>query len=201
MLDRCLVAALLAASPLVSQAALLTYEWAIDWEGMADQSGVLSFDDESNPSARSVQWLPLYGPPVPTAIVGLPSWLQGFGSLSFDGNAVTSLDGCSDYFEACSDSYATPAGWTKASFSLGSQGDATSWTYSYTGSDPASFCLPGSALSLLPPSCFSITRGITTFAAVEPAAPIPEPSTWAQIGAGLLGLALLLRRRSSALSR
>lgn len=194
MLGRCLAAALWTASSCVAQAEVLTYEWSIDWQNGLDQSGVLSFDDESNPSPRSVQWLPVYGPPVPPTIAGLPLWLQGFGFLSFDGNAVSGLDGCSDYFEACSDSFATAVGWTRASFSLGARGDATRWTFSYTGSDPDSYC--NNAFSLLPPSCFSIDRGITTFTEVEPAAPIPEPSTWKQIAAGLLALGLLLRRQA-----
>ncbi len=194
VLTRCLAAALMVMSSFAAQATLLTYEWSIDWQTRPDQSGALTFDDESDPRARSVQWLPLYGPQVPSTIMGLPFWLQGFGSLSFDGNVVSGLYGCSDYFEACNDSFATASGWTKASFSLGAEGDATGWTYSYDGSDPDSLC--NNAFALLPRSCFSIELGITSFTAVEPTAPIPEPSTWALLGAGLLSLAPLLRRQA-----
>jgi hypothetical protein len=195
-LKQVLSTALISSACGAAQAALLTYEWSIDWQNLPDQIGVLSFDDEGDASARSFQWYLYFGIAPPPRLQGLPPGFGIDGGLRFDGSAVTGFNGCDDFFEGCNDSYATPSGWTRASFSLGAAGSATGWTYSYTGSDPASNCF-GSAVSLLPPSCFDIDRGLTTFSAVALATPVPEPASWAQLAAGLLGLVLLTRRRTA----
>jgi PEP-CTERM motif len=175
-----------------SHAAQTTYEWTIDWQDRPDQSGTLVFDDGGDASARSIRWDIRLGAPVPDSILGLPPGIAVAGGLSFDGSFVSGFFGCDDPYNAC----ATPTtrfGFTALSFSLSSpSGSALNYSYNYTGSDPASPCLQGNLLAIMPDSCFAIERGVTTFAVL--AAPVPEASTWMLLLVGLAGLALHRRR-------
>lgn len=192
-MGRFFVAAVLALLSMAAQATFTTYEWTIDWQNRPDQSGTLVFDDQGDASARGVSWNLDSGRPVPPSITGLPPGLGVLGLLSYDGSFVSHVRGCSDPFGACSPGGATRFGYTFVEFTLSSLDDAVNYVYNYSGSDPASGCLSPVQLAGLPDSCFAIDRGVTTFTAVT--APVPEPSTWALLLAGLASLALYRRSR------
>lgn len=180
---------LLTLCSLASRATQTTYEWTIDWANSADLSGTLVFDDLGDNSPRTFNWI-YYGPPPPDNIQGLPPGFGALGSLAFDGSFVTGVRGCSDTETFCSSSDIVISGYSSFEFTLSGNGSATG--ASYVGG-PA-VCTPTSSLSSLPSSCFAFQSGITTFSVATPVTPVPEPSTWALLLAGLLGLTLLARR-------
>jgi PEP-CTERM motif len=180
---------LLSLCSVASYAMQTTYEWTIDWTQSADQSGMLVFDDLGDNSPRTFNWI-YYGAPPPSNIQGLPPGFGAQGSLTFDGSFVSRLRGCNDIETFCSTGGIVISGFTLVEFSLSGNSSAT--RASYVGGPTG--CAPASSLSSLPPNCFAFESGITTFAVATPLTPVPEPSAWALLLAGLAGLALYGRR-------
>lgn len=201
-----LTAAVLGCLCYAAGATQITYVLTIDWEQSPDQLATFTFDDENDTTARYVSW----GGQVPTiqprpdtvsfaSLVG-PSIPQYSGQLTFDGESVTSLSLCDNFWSGCSERSSSFGGHTGASFTLhvgplsavfGSAERAT------LRADTANNLECSNRFSH-PQSCLQFELGRTSFVELTPpVAPIPEPGTVTLLLAGLLATTVVIRRRRS----
>lgn len=174
-----------------ASATTTTYVLIVDWERSPDAIATFTFDDEDNTAARRVFWgglVPIIVPrPDSVSFAGLVAWTHSAytGDLYYDGAKVTSLALCDNFWSGCFDDRASSfGGHTRLEFFVGGRGSALRVTLD---PDTSNDLVCGNRFNH-PARCLDFEVGTTTFVALTPTAPIPEPSTWAMLIFGMFAL-------------